>query len=71
MENSIFCAVSMMELSCENSPCKTIVNTGSFVPRRTPIQENTFVFSCKFTAYFQNTFYQEYLWVAASDYQSY
>ena len=25
------------------------------------------VFSCKFAAYFQNTFSQEHLWVAASD----
>ena len=26
----------------------------------------TWVFSCKFTAYFQNIFSQEHLWVAAS-----
>ena len=28
---------------------------------------STGVFSCKFAAYFQNTFSQEHLWVAASD----
>ena len=27
------------------------------------------VFSSKFAAYFQSTFYQEYLWVAASEYR--
>ena len=25
------------------------------------------VFSCKFAAYFQNTFFKEHLWIAASD----
>ena len=25
------------------------------------------VFSCKFAAYFQNTFFQEHLWVVASE----
>ena len=28
----------------------------------------TWVFSCKFTAYFQNTFSSEHLWTAASEY---
>ena len=27
---------------------------------------NKVAFSCKFAAYFQNTFFQEHLWVAAS-----
>ena len=28
---------------------------------------SAWVFSCKFAAYFQNTFFQEHLWVAASE----
>ena len=29
---------------------------------------STWVFSCKFAAYFQDTFFSEHLWVAASAY---
>ena len=32
---------------------------------------SAWVFNCKFAAYFQNTFYQEHLWKAASGYMSY
>ena len=38
--------------------------------RRTPMPipiTSAWVFSCKFDAYFQNTFSQEHLWVAASE----
>ena len=31
-------------------------------------QTSAWVFSCKFAAYFQNTFYQERLWMTASEY---
>ena len=30
------------------------------------LNTSTWVFSCKFAAYFQNTFFWEHLWVAAS-----
>ena len=31
------------------------------------VAKQLYVFSCKFTAYFQNDFSREYLWTAASD----
>ena len=40
--------------------------------RRTPVPKSDFnkvvLLSCKFAAYFQNTFSKEHLWTAASDY---
>ena len=40
--------------------------------RRTPVPKNDFnkvvLLSCKFAAYFQNTFSKEHLWTAASNY---
>ena len=33
------------------------------------VATSAWVFSCKFVAYFQNSFFYEHLWVAASDFK--
>ena len=47
-------------------PLENILNPPSPTPLKYPNHTSAWVFSCKFAAYFQNTFLQEHLWMAAS-----
>ena len=46
-------------------PCRSTISI-KFVKQLYWNCTSAWVFSCKFAAYFQNTFYQDHLWVAAS-----
>ena len=71
--NKISSPVLLHEKSCLQSSRLDVLSAWNF----TNLQENThaevwfhhsaWVFSCKFAAYFQNTFSWKHLWVAASE----
>ena len=56
------CVLKICSKFTGEHPCRSAISIKLLCNRA-----STWVFSCKFAAYFQNTFYLEHLWVAASD----
>ena len=51
-------------------PCRSVISI-KFLKQLYWNHTSAWVFSCKFAAYFQNTFYYEHLWTSASVYLKY
>ena len=67
--NYLVCLISMKTLSWTTATIKTQRLFSLFKDAKQLYWNRTlaWVFSCKFAAYFENTFYEEHLWLAASE----
>ena len=70
----VFLVKGVLKICCKftgEDPCQSVISIklqSNFTKQLYWNHTSAWVFSCKFAAYFQNTFFKEHLWVAASVY---